>query len=411
MAGALKFWKLLKTICLNFNLKDFLSSSKLASPMVLKIGCLIQTCIVPPVSLVHDKNRKAQVIPNPSFSQNKLVIFIRRIMLTFDIVCQVFAIIRSYYLLSHPHTDPKGKNTGAQTVFCLIYASLCTIGICGYLLVYFVRHKACYLITQRFVIVPISHRNERSITFGDVVALAVASTMLSFPLFWFLVPFVVDYDMLQTLLAHFLPKMSQMERNLCKPVIGIIYTSLTAYFTGYLTFVFCLVVLTMEGFQQFSNLICTWNRFPSQTEYSRKLHKFRILQISMDLCNHILEKPIMILVILGTVLFSSCAYTAIKLYKDLPVPVVLSLIFMLLVVVTVDVVMILISDVISSNGNKFVFLWKRNICRRYFVEKRQIKSCPPVGYNIGPVKHVRRYNGLQIIDMMISRTLDMLLLS
>lgn len=396
----------------------FPSSSKCLSPATIRVAILVQNIVTPPIHLVNEDFHNTSAKANPKYQTSTFCKLVRRIMILQALFFQQFGSARTYWLISQSPaglTEALSLEKLAPIVFCVLIACLTTIGLYGYVALYVNRDLLAYIITQRFKLIPAYPENlkvTKTTTLGDVIVIFSTATMLGFPLYIVLSPLFINYDILQTILLYFAPSLEQLENKyIYKIPIGLIYGILTAYFAALLTYLFGLLVLLLEGLQNLSYQLCEWTNCPNKREFSEKLEKYRIIQIVLTLGNNIAETPLLYLVISGVILTSSCTFTAVKLYRDLPLLVVIALLVMVMVVFIVDFGLVILADFPYRQTTNFKLLWKKNVQIRYQMERKQIKSCPVRGYNIGPMRDVRRFTALLIANQCVDNAVNLLLLS
>lgn len=232
--------------------------------------------------------------------------------------------------------------------------------------IYF-RNRLCYLLSQRLRLCPVQLSNKEFCSAHNILVYLVAFLFTSFPLLTMVGPQKLPYDPLQIIFNHVLNRMQPGTQKIIQLSFGIIYCIPTAYFAGLMFSLLSLICIDLEGILQYSGQLCTWQTNKGTAEFGKKYESIRILQMFINLTNNVGSNAMLVVVVIGIVIGSVCAYITVigraTLTVYLPGPTIL---FLLL---CINFGLLSLGSAPYRNVLKLRILWKRIMTSRHKMER------------------------------------------
>lgn len=384
------------------HLHTFLSSEASFTPGGILVLYHLQNIIHPPFKIQNVSKPSPVAVLNPVHSDNRVVSISKTILLAYLLFLISYLISRLTWLTCGSHPT-EITNLVEQCLVNIILLCLMLIALGTHHLLATTKSEMCYLISQRFQQLPIPVPSPRPFTKGDLFVFGFASCFLSFPICVFAGPFAINYDPWQILVSPWLKP-----NFLAKLAFAVSYGILDFYFASTVLLTMLYAVVVLEGLQHLSQRLC--NTIAWQNS-KRKMIDFRIMQILIRVCNSETEKPLMVLVFCGILIASGCGYATLKMADKFPPLVYAACPLLVVVIMFANFVMMAMADIPFRCGEKFRTLWVKNGKVGGDMERRWIKSCPSIGYCIGPMKNVGKYASLLISDRIVDLTVNFVLMN
>lgn len=140
----------------------------------------------------------------------------------------------------------------------------------------------------------------------------------------------------------------------------------------------------------------------SRLSFDRCFYMFHIIKMMMRIGNKIVSNFLIILVSMGIGAASTSGYIAIKFYNKLPLIMYMGCAIILPLCLFVNFFLIYLAATPNRNVKRFKQFWKQFESQGLI--RLQLKSCPDVGYAIGPISNVTNRSALTIADVILNCT-------
>lgn len=303
-------------------------------------------------------------------------------------------------------------NNLEQLFLYMVFVCMIYIGLSAWYALDSNKISFVFITAQRLKMVPVKNLDFSSTqkSIGDIFMFGFGLSCASFPLLVLLLPLKLDYDplsMLFRLLTEVSLKSVQFPARLViQLLIGFLYVSLTTYGAGIFLSLMMLSLVIVEGLQLLSRSL--YPRFSTERMYFTSAYKtYRIIQQQITIANYAVKNFLFGLVVMGVAFAGSCAYATLMMYNDLPIITYLACPVILLVALTVDFVLIGFANIPHRDVKTFRKYWQQVV--KLKVDRKRLVSCPPLWYNIGPIK-VELITALLITNGILNFTVNLVLL-
>lgn len=370
----------------------------------------IQSIVVPPYKLKHYPNSVIKLEINPNFTKSKRALFIRRSCCTLVVFFNQFVLFRILWLCATYNSAIIPASVVEQLILNLQGLCLSALALLFQAVTQALSPQICYLLTQRFLVVPISkpHYAHPTVSIADILVYGVSFFVALIPIFSFIVPLKLPYGPLQILFRYLYPEITIA----IKVAFGTILSFCTAYFAGQMLYSFLLTIVGLDAIQDFSTNLCDIQQNSPMQTYNEKYREYRILQLILQFVNSVIGNFGLIVAFFGVLLASTCCYCTVKMHGKLPLVAQLVTTGMVVLFFCLDFILGNLAEVPNSSGKNFLRLWTCGLAPGYEFRLgiHQIKSCPDVGYNIGPQMIVEKGTALVIANLAVEWTVNILLL-
>lgn len=404
---------LLPKISAKAPLTDFFNTSKSLTPAVLHFIPFVQKAFTTSFCVTFSKNNSVKAFVNTNYTKNKSAKNFRRCVEFYTTVLLVMISLRMFWLTNSVNRKQAPSNVRQQLILCIMVNCAIVFGLLLHSILYRCRHEICYLINQSFQMVPLQQGlSAKALTFGNAIVYSLVICILCFPLFGLVYPFAVNFHVLQIALEFFYPQMQGHTPFYVKLSFGISYAIPSVYLGAEMFFGIGIILMIMDRGLEYCDKLCCWKNFiPFANSYSVKLQQFRLIQMGVFLCNIIIHKSLLTILILSIAYSSTSTYIVVEMHDKLPVAVVLAFPVGIFICIVFDVVMFCLCDVVYSSGETFRQRWKWSIKGNIYLAYRQILSCPKIGLSIGPIRFAKQYTVLVVANVRIDVTANMLMVS
>ncbi len=368
-----------------------------------KVQSIIQKLIPPPYHI--DQNRRLILI-NPLYFQTRYKNF--RMLHYFLVLFWHFplAFARLAYLF---------LNWNTYTVFEMEQAVFYVIFVCVILIYIPAEHLQCtqyfhiiYLTNETISIVPAKFTPTNTIVdfklpifdkscLNEICIYSFSICFASVVPACFAAPFALSYLPLQLVLGNsYLVK-------LCEAVLFLFGASFG---------VFTFLSVNLLAFMFLDNIMCyTKSFFPEKDfgpRFSKYSNRFRKCQVLLKLGALIYTHFLTSLIFVGILLASSCACIAIKMYGEINILIYLLFPSLTMICVVNAVALTYLGSIPYRHSENFKSFWAKLLTRKE--DKRLLRACKPIGFELGPYGLCTTALGLRICDDMIHNTVTILLL-
>ncbi len=332
--------------------------------------------------------------------------FFRNTVVLHRILLLLFAFGRLIWLKAHWQAENRMEQFFVYMIqFCMI--SIATI---SYLTLHAHQKEIMFILNQRFKLVPIQRNpHSRRKSMGDLTMYQFAIGCCAFPLLLFLLPLKLDYQMGPLIFYHLtglqVSSLSVLYRIPTQLALGVYRAITEGYATCYFVSIFMVAIMFVEGTQNKLNPLVINTGFAIKFRQTLKL--YRITQILLSQANVAIEKFVFGLVFLGVIFAGWCAYGTLMMKNDLPLLAYLTCPVIVCIALFVDFVLIYFASIPNRNSDRFQTSWKLLLEQKE--DNRSLKSCCPLGFNIGPIKRVKLFTSLTIADCILNCAVNLVL--
>ncbi|CAL8141023.1 unnamed protein product [Orchesella dallaii] len=380
--------------------------------MPITVGCLnlqflIQTYLIPPYLIDPNPLRMSTT---PSYSKPFCLHRIIWITIKFNILI-IFTSSLSTVIYSLS-TWKSHQNLEALGIYSILAAIGCIAWFTYNMLdVHLI--DICFLLTQRFKLLEVPSsvgrptRNRKHDT-GELLIYGFGAGFCAFPLIVSSIPLIRDYDPFLKIFFRFFAVSAESGyylRYFFKALVSGFYGATATHAAGVVLSTVLLVVMAIEAPHKLSFNLYERHRhamkYTTKLKFNRCLGLFRILQIMIAISNVIATDFLGVLVFMGVLATAGSAFVLLTMYNDLPFLFYLACSLIVPVGITVDFVLVLLASVTNSNGQRFKLFWKQ--FGKLKRDQKQLKSCAPIGYSIGPVIQVTKEStAFRIADAIVN---------
>lgn len=133
--------------------------------------------------------------------------------------------------------------------------------------------------------------------------------------------------------------------------------------------------------------------------FASRLKIFRILQLLLQLANEVVHELSVVGMSMGMLVASVSGFCIVKLHDAIPFFIYMGGSLMLPAILLLNFLLITLVSIPQGNGERFREFWgeRLELGRRW--ERMQLRSCPPIGYNVGRfIKRAKKTTALTITD-------------
>ncbi|CAL8141019.1 unnamed protein product [Orchesella dallaii] len=313
-----------------------------------------------------------------------------------------------FYSLS---TWKSNQNLEALGIYSIL-AAICCIAWFTYDMLDVHLNDFCFVLTQRFKLLGVpssgrSTRNQKPDTY-ELLIYGFGAGFCAFPLIVSLIPLIRDYDPFLKIFFRLLSVSLGSGCNLryfLKALVSGFYGATATHAAGVVLSTVLLALMVIEAPHKLSFDLYERHRqamkITTKLKFYRCLRLFRILQIMIGIANVIATDFLGVLGFMGVLATSGAAFVMLTMYKVLPFLFYLACSLIVPVGITVDFLLVLVASVTNSNGQRFKLFWKQ--FGKLKRDQKQLKSCPPIGYSIGPVIQVTKQStAFRIADAIVN---------
>ncbi len=142
--------------------------------------------------------------------------------------------------------------------------------------------------------------------------------------------------------------------------------------------------------------------------FRQAYHKFRVTTLFCKIFRNIFDVFDTVLIFVGILLASGMSFIMLKLYHVLPIPIFVAAPAALIICFAVAIILTDLGGRCYKNGVKFKEHWKLIAVKKE--ERRVLRSCPVIGYQIGPYGLVTSKLGLLICNDIIDNAVNLVLM-
>lgn len=397
---------------------------KIVKPyLTLSPGCMdlhqtLEHVLTPPFKVKTTEHSKI-FVTNPKYTRhpNKAI----RNLIVFIAFCAcVFSSARTVWL----QQTWDRKHDMAQLFLYMVISCISLVGLSAISTLHCQRKIYLFLVVQRFEMTNrLKEKVEMvktvyNISVGDILAYGFGITFASFPLFVLFAPLTLDFCPLGILFRYiFGSTVMALDIELWYKygiilMFGCIYAVIVCYGAGIMLCLMIVLIVYVEGIQKVTGSLYKRNTLKGKNcklQFYRVFKSFRQVQILVDQMNFVLSRFTLIMTVVGILLAGWSAYATLMMRHELPLITYLSCIIIVALCLIIDFVLIGFASIPNRDGEIFKQYWKSVLKLR--VEKRQLLSCPSIGYNIGPLINVKMSMALSIACAMADCTANIVLLN
>ncbi|CAL8141021.1 unnamed protein product [Orchesella dallaii] len=379
--------------------------------MPITVGCLnlqflIQKYLIPPY---HIDSKPLRIAKTPSYSKPFCLHRIIWITIKFNILI-IFTSSLSTVIYSLS-TWKSHQNLEALGIYSILAAIAC-IAWFTYNMLHVHLIDICFLLTQRFKLLEVPSsgwptRNRKHDT-GELLIYGFGTGFCAFPLIVSAIPLIRDYDPFLKICFRFFAVSAESGyylRYFFKALVSGFYGTTATHAAGVVLSTVLLAEMAIEAPHKLSFNLYERHRhamkFTTKLKFNRCLGLFRVLQIVIAISNVIATDFLGVLGFMGVLATSGAAFVMLTMYNDLPFLFYLACSLIVPVNITIDFLLVLLASVTNSNGQRFKLFWKQ--FGKLKSDQKQLKSCPPIGYSIGPVIRVTKEStAFRIADAIVN---------
>lgn len=348
-----------------------------------------------------------RLVDNPRH-KSKIQGAVRVVNVSFIIWLLVFSLCRLAWLKMH-WKEIRGME---QLFLYMVFICMFVIGLGAWEAMYCHKPEIQFVVSARLKLVPVSEsvENLKKKTLGDIFMYGFGLGCAAFPLLVLLIPVQFNYDPLSIIFEYFSGQLQELNGilNLCvRLCLGLVYVLIVGHGAGMFVSVMMLILVFTEGMQKFTNQLYVRDN-QAQTSFYVAYKFYRTTQVLITSGNLIVEQFLFALMVLGVIFAGMCAYATLTMYHELPILTYLACPVIVIVALTIDFVLIAFAYIPYRNVELYKQYWKQVV--KTELNRKRLKSCPPVGYNIGPIKNVQLFTGLVIANAIVNCTVNLLLL-
>lgn len=261
----------------------------------------------------------------------------------------------------------------------------------------------CYCVYQ--VVRSFPHQTSQSGNIPKLLAFGFSLTFFTIPFYGLVGPFLLDYFPIQFIYIWAFGEPIRWSKVL---VVGI--ESLTYYLVMLYGGVYILSLLSVEWIiiEGVSILCKRLNKLNGS--FSEAFATYQKLQVLIKAVDAVFYAFSFVLISIGIVLCSCCLYLIVKIRKQFPKFFVLVFLSVVIIAATLVNVFTYLADVPHSEGELFLSKW-RKLPHNSGVDTRCLRVCTKdMGYRIVCYQVVKHSLGLQILAVIIDRTVVLILL-
>lgn len=324
-------------------------------------------------------------------------------------------------------TWKKVKNMEELFIYMLV-CCLTIICIASWMTVIKYRYNLQFLVTQQFNLVYSEHVNDTKTTntnpkhkyqtiiqksLGDVFIYIFGSGFFLLAFVMLFVPLKLDYDPLSLVYKHFVGYSVQMlplkYRILIQVGFGFVYMMLVGYGAGIILSFLLICIIFIESLQKLSNKLYPTNRKTlAPFKFSKMYELFRKIQILIDSANRITQSYLLLLLTVGVLLAGWSAYATLMMKSELPLITYLAMPVLVAIILAVNFILATFANVPNRNGDIFKQYWIGHLHSKE--ARKQLHSCPPIGYNVGPLRNVKLCLALHNTHAIVNCAVNIILL-
>lgn len=257
------------------------------------------------------------------------------------------------------------------------------------------------ILNERCKLIPVDNQSNKML---EKIFCWFMKTFACFPIFGLVLPVV------EPRFEIFYPaEISDSKVKVWLQIISsLIYSGTAAYATARVAFQFLLQFIFAEGMDILTRRVYGKRETSHNLEFQHCFRQFLVARIMLTIDCVITATYLLLLIILGTLLGAVGMYVTLKGLNSLPT-------FMLIPPATIfgiatvsNFVLIHLYGEQNRNGIEFVQFWKRRLRRK--VERKQLGSCPKIGYRVGPFRNVREELAVTNFAIMVDNTVQLMLI-
>lgn len=217
-------------------------------------------------------------------------------------------------------------------------------------------------------------------------------------------PFAITFDPIQVIFGA--------DGYLVKFGAGAFYSGVGVYIVCILLSAFILLILFLEGMLTYSLLLHfhhTKLKNPMVHLKFEKCHKLlREIEILLKVTDHVYGPFLIFLIIVGILMAPCGAHITVKMYDKLNIltfavgPIITLLFFSIAISLT------FLSNFPQKHSKIFIQFWKSYLILKR--DKKILRACKPLGFNLGPYGVATAKLGIIICDDMVQNTVTLMLL-
>lgn len=391
--------------------RKLVEPSMCLSPGAILIYNTLELFVCPPIKLQQTYSFTFlpvyRLVDNP-LHKLKIRRIIRVANLSFITSLLLFSLCRLAWLKVHWK-----ENRGMEQLFLyMVFLCMVIIGLGAWEAMYCHKPAIKFALSARFKLVPL-HENDldsKKRTLGDIFMYGFGLGCAAFPLLVLLIPVQFDYDPLSIIFEYFSGrKFKGIIKLVTKLGLGLVYVIFVGHGAGMFLSVMMLILIFTEGLQTLTNqLYIRGKQTQKQIRFPAAYKSYRMAQVLITSGNSVVEQFLFVLVVLGWIFAGMCAYASLMMYHELPLLTYLACPVIVAVALAINFVLISFAYVPYRNVEIFKQYWKQVVQSK--LNRKILKSCPPLGYNIGPIKNVHLLIAMKIANAIVNCTLNLVLL-
>lgn len=272
------------------------------------------------------------------------------------------------------------------------------------------RELFLFILNQRIKLVPIQRCH--SVTIGDRIIYQFAIGCSAFGFILFFLPFKLDYEIgsliFYNLVGTHVSSLPLIYKLPIQLILGTSYFIIELYGTFYFLTLILGAVTFVEGIPFLtSQLIANKSRAPATVQFRKILKVYKITQILISQANEAIHKFLFIMAILGVIFAGWCSFGTLLLYNELPILTYLSCPVLVCICFFVDFVLIYFASIPNKHSKAFKSVWEVKLKNKE--DRKSLRSCLPIGFNIGPLRRIDLCMSLKIADCIVNCTVNLVL--
>ncbi len=377
----------------------------------IQLHQILEKIVCPPLAFLKFNQNTPKLIRNPEYN-SKCNYFIRTTLLALIQYFMLFCIGRISWL----NANWKRHRSMEQLFLYMVVLCMTIVGLSAWLTLHSGQKTISYILSERLAAVKLKTRRyslSKKASLGDLFMLGFGLGCGAFPLFVFAMPFQINYDplplMYEKLFSRKISELDRLEEYGALAAFGSFYAVLVSYGAGIFLSLMLIVLVFVEGLQELTNRLYPNSRTKWCTfKFSTALKYFRMAQILMEESNRSLERFLGNLVVVGILLAGWCAYATLMMFYEMPLISYLACVVILLVCLVIDFILIGFATIPNRNGKYFKAYWSSVVNLK--VDRKSLKACPEIGYNVEPIRNVSMFTALSIAHAIINCAVNLILL-
>lgn len=371
---------------------------------VFKIYSQLESVVHLPFRL--SKTKRFHLEKNPATERFRQ----RALLFALDLLTFIFA-IKSFLMAFSTISDAKASDT--EHILPLIMRLVLHLAALLAGCIYFASETVLkgemdefiWVTNARCFLVPVEDRR-RSKIIELVFCYFAYNYLVMFPAAAFLFPVIErsfgilhPYQPETTLVSHVITALSCLLYGIAY-VNGVIRTLLQYTF----------VISVCDGMATYTKDFYEkdWRLF-GRKQFSRCLRNFKTARLLISTFCTVTSTFLFVVDALGMLLGATCIYVSLEGFNSLPIIVAAIAMVQAGLVIGLNYNLTHVASHPNTNGKKFKEYWSLYLRSR--LERRQLRSCPEIGYRIGPFRNVKKEVGVTNFRILTDIAVNLLLLT